>query len=469
VTVQARPATDPAEALIQALAADPLTAPYLFEVQKAAGGRFILRGRVSTRAVHDAAIRNALALGVPVVDELVIDTAELFRPGAIAQVPVAPAAAGVSPAGVVVPGGPPSPPLGLPTYDPMFGMFDPPLVSYPPWWPALSAYRQQRYDPAIALVQRQAMQRQAQAAGLAPPVARERELQPNTVEMTVDALGYARLRGTVPSEQHRQGIEARAARLPGVAGVINDLVVAPEGAQAGAPLVAEEPAPGFEDDAVPPPPPVPFDAGATEQAGSEAPPPPPVPVGTKAGAGRSVPPPPEPGFIPPADPAPGPEAQTTSAPALAPARGATMMGRLNQALRDDPALAGAAIAPRERQGVVVLEGRASSITEALHAFRLAQQAAGEDNVVEALEYPPPPVGGPNPLLAVDASEVEPYLLAQVRRHVAGQAEIDRLSLAGNRLVVEGRVVSEAARQRVLAILRTMPCLRGLAIEARLAV
>src|SRR4051812_28065070 len=49
------------EAILQALAANPATAPYPFTTE-VRGGRIILRGRVGTKLIHDTAVQIATAI-----------------------------------------------------------------------------------------------------------------------------------------------------------------------------------------------------------------------------------------------------------------------------------------------------------------------------------------------------------------------------------------------------------------------
>ena len=63
--------------LLQALQANPATAPYPFSTEPR-GSKILLRGRVGAKIVHDVAVRMAIDLGVPVEDAIIIDTA--FNP-----------------------------------------------------------------------------------------------------------------------------------------------------------------------------------------------------------------------------------------------------------------------------------------------------------------------------------------------------------------------------------------------------
>ncbi len=123
----------PATALAEALAANPITAPYRLSVLDQ-GRKVVLAGRVGDSRVHDVAVRTAIAMGVPITDQIVIDTAAYALAGQ--------ATGGWGPAQ-------PSSIISSYTYPPpLFGRFDdpffglePPLVSYAPWWGAAGSYR----------------------------------------------------------------------------------------------------------------------------------------------------------------------------------------------------------------------------------------------------------------------------------------------------------------------------------------
>ena len=91
-SVQAPPAgvaADPSRAeltILKALMANPITAPYRI-VTSTRNGRVVLSGPVGTKAVHDAAVQTGIATGYPIQDDLVIDTAEVYRAAALAASP----------------------------------------------------------------------------------------------------------------------------------------------------------------------------------------------------------------------------------------------------------------------------------------------------------------------------------------------------------------------------------------------
>ena len=147
-SVQAPPAglaADPSRAeltILQALMANPITAPYRIATSTR-NGRVVLSGRVGTKQIHDVAVQAGIATGYPIRDDLVIDTAAAHRVGRPGRVTRGwgrgrarlghPAAGRWAPSRYVYP-----PPLFGRLDDPFFG-FEPPLVSYPPWSRAVAA------------------------------------------------------------------------------------------------------------------------------------------------------------------------------------------------------------------------------------------------------------------------------------------------------------------------------------------
>ena len=108
-------------------------------------GKVVLSGIVGTKQVHDAAVRLAIAMGIPFRDDLVIDT------GAAAAVAQA-AGAAVGGYGGAMPGTLSNsspyiypPPLFGRLDDPFFG-YVPPLVSFPPWWRAPGSKRRRLFS-----------------------------------------------------------------------------------------------------------------------------------------------------------------------------------------------------------------------------------------------------------------------------------------------------------------------------------
>lgn len=405
------PAPSSAETtLLQALAADPVTAPYSFRT-RVDRGRVVLMGRVGTKAVYDVAVRIAIATGIPFTDRLVIDTNEVTR------VP-APVAAGMG--GVAAPRAVPL--SGVPPYvypEPLFGYYDdpfygfePPLFSFPPWW-------QPRVEGSAAA----AMPAGPAQGGAANGVAE------GTVELAIDPLGYGLLRGTVATQEEKDGIAAKAAKLPGLRGIINRIEVAPEPGAGGRRLPTA------------PQPVDPGEAGAAAE--DDQPPPPPRP------------------FDPARD---GPAAGNVPAP---PAPGVS--SRVADALGREAGTIGDEVQVSAVGDVVTLSGRVRSAYEAMRAFRVAQETPGVARIVDRLEFPLPTSARDNPLLdRVDRADLEPYLQFQLARQVGDQAQIDGVEARGRTLEVTGTLRNAADRPRIEAILRSAPLLRGFQVHLNLA-
>ncbi len=376
--------------IAQALLANPVTAPYRLTVG-VNNGRVTLQGRVGSKAAHDVAVRTTIPFGLPISDQLVIDTTEAYRVAAWST-------SGPGDSGPTTVESPVAfPSLFGPFDDPFYGL-EPPAIAYPPWWPAMS---QRRLNQAPQPVMAQA----AQPA-----------LPPNTVEMTIDPLGVAVIRGVVPTEADKLDIGRRLAQSPGVTGIINRLTV-------GAVAVNPNPDPSARpaDNDQPPPPPTPYNA-------------PPRPDPTEP-TGKPI----NPSAMPPRD---------------------GLNGRIDRAIQGRPELA-TAVKVANRDGVVTLSGSVPSVYEAMLAFRSVQQMPGVREVVDTLSFVVPDGSTANPLLAKGKPEdVEPYLEAQIRRQVGDVAHVDRVRLAGAQLQVQGTLAHADDRPRVEAILRSMPILRG---------
>ena len=236
--------------------------------------------------------------------------------------------------------------------------------------------------------------------------------------MTIDPLGVAVLRGTVPTVEASAGIAQKAARIPGVTRIVNRLEVRADPEDGQNPIRARD---------VPPPPPMPG---------------------------------------PPANPAPAARPAAPAGPAIVPAD--TVEGRVAQAIERRPALRGTTAKAEVREGVATLTGRVPTAWEAMLAFRAAQQTVGVRSVVDRLEFAVPDGQAENPLITRGRPEdVEPYLEAQLRRQLDDQAQIDRVRVAGDRLELRGTIRREEDRPRVEAVLRSMPLLRGFTLDLTL--
>jgi osmotically-inducible protein OsmY len=413
-------------AIAESLATNPVTAPFRIGVESR-NGKVVLRGRVGSSYIHDAAVRTTIAYGASVSDQLVIDTTGAYPlnppAGAVYAGPsgmrTTPSVGNLQAAqGSVLTSYTYPPPLFGRYDEPFFGL-EPPLSSFPAWWGQMSQYRL------------------AQNAGPPAPTTQQANLAPNTVEATIDPMGVAILRGTVGTIEDKIGVEIRLAQTPGISQIINRVDVDPRVAKTS-PVATTRPAPSDD----PPPPPTPSTARPVatliEPGGLPIPPTPQPPTPSQPGA----------------NPAPAPT--QPSAPATRPG----MLGRIDRAIQDRPELTGKAIKIAVRDGVAYVSGKVPTVYEAMLTFRSVQQTPGVNAVVDSLEFLVPDGSAPNPLLRANAEDVEPYLEAQIRRQVGDVAHLDRVRLQGDQLQVTGTLERGDDRPRVEAILRSMPLLRG---------
>jgi osmotically-inducible protein OsmY len=415
-----------------ALRSNPLTAPYAISTtwQK---GAVVLGGRVGTKQVHDAAVRMAIDLGVPIRDNLVIDTALAHL---AAQGPGL--AAGANPAvlqGTLTATSPyvyPPPLMGR-VDDPFFG-FVPPLVSFPPWW--------NRRAQAEVMVRPRPVEenagRREPGASSAPRVNaagggwQPLEVDPvkGQVEVSVDVLGQVFLRGSVASEQVAREIIEAARSVPGVSRVESELSVVPRRAE-----------------------------------GEEAPPPPPEPMINPAAPNGANPRP------APARPAPAPELAPTPKRARPAATGPAALDsqklteRVVNAIQRRPQAAELPVKVRSTGGTVTLSGTVPTTYEAMLVYRAAQQTPGVNDIIDRLDFTVPDENNANPLVQKGRPEdVEPYLTAQIRRHIGELAHLDRIQAHGDSLVLHGTLENAQDRDRLIAILRSIPVLHGFQIH-----
>jgi hypothetical protein len=102
------------------------------------------------------------------------------------------------------------------------------------------------------------------------------------------------------------------------------------------------------------------------------------------------------------------------------------------------------------------------------AFRTAQQTPGVRDVVDRLEFPVPDEDHPNPLVNKGRpQDIEPYLIAQMSRHLGELAHVDSVRARGNHLEIRGTLLDAADKDRVLAILRSIPVLHGFELDTTL--
>ena len=426
--------------VLRALRSHPLTAPYPIATSWRKGA-VVLSGRVGTKAVHDMAVQLAIASGSPVRDDLVIDTGLAHA----ASLSASAAAVGMSGLGGLASATPYiyPPPLFARVDDPFFG-FVPPLVSFPPWWRRQVEFSpmQQRAGEVPANPAAGTMApADGQAAGgaMRPPGGWQPfDVSPvkGQVEVTVDASGQVFLRGVVTSEEAGREIEAAARSVPGVSRVECQFQVLPR------------------------------------RGGGENPPPREGdPVEPRRAPAGEAPPPPEP-IMPPEDANGVPAAPAARAKPAATGPSALDKGNLSRrivtAIGRRPLAAELPVTVRSSEGTVTLTGRVPSAFEAMIVYRAAQQTPGVREVVDRLEFTVPDEDHPNPLLEKGRPEdLEPFLAAQIRRHVGDLAHIDRIQAQGNVIEIRGTIGEGQDRERLLAILRSIPVLRGFRLETQL--
>ncbi|WP_422926473.1 BON domain-containing protein [Singulisphaera sp. PoT] len=406
--------------LLRALQSNPVTAPYRIMTSTSKEGRVVLSGRVGTRQVHDVAVRIAIELGIPFRDDLKIDTNEVYRVASL----TAPYAAGIPAMG----GSPgyiyPQPLFGR-LDDPFYG-FEPPIISYPPWWRSVTMRESlattppqgnfsQGVNPAIPNPYEQPNDPAATQNGSAPvAIPMGAEGKDGTVEMTLNAQGQAVLRGTVPTLADRVAVGQKIAQTPGITEVVNLIDVQ-----------------DTKTDNTPPPPPEPA-APALRELDADKP----------APAGEPI----------------EPVAEND------------LTARLRQVFGRRPALADLPVRITSRDGIAYLSGKVPSIYEAMLAYRAAQQTPGIKEVVDRLEFVVPDGESKNPLIQKGRPEdVEPYLAAQIRRQVGDLAHIDKVDLNGESLEIQGNIRRDEDRMRLEAILRSMPALRGYRLSTEVVV
>jgi hypothetical protein len=420
----------PEAVVLNALRSHPVTAPYPISASWRKGA-LVLSGVVGTKQVHDVAVLLAIDSGVPVRDNLVIDTgtshlaaqsAAMAAQGALAGSPALSASTMF-----VYP-----PPLFGRVDDPFFG-YAPPLVSFPPWW-RRRVESTPMVRPRVAAAGGGASAAESSAAmadggsGDGGQAAAEPPIK-GQVEITVDAAGQVFLRGVVASEDAGREIVETARSVPGVTRVESQLQVVPRRAD------AEE---------VPPPPTPLIPAPEPERANPPA-------------RERAAPQSPEPAIVPvrprPAD----------TEPASLDSKALTR--RVVGSLQRRPATAALPVKVRSSDGAVTLAGRVPSAYEAMMVYRATEQTPGVRNVVDRLEFAVPDDDHPNPLVQKGRPEdLEPYLASQIRRHVGDLAHIDRIHTRGDVLEVRGSVLNARDRDRLLATLRSIPVLRGFRLE-----
>jgi osmotically-inducible protein OsmY len=402
-----------------ALRSNPLTASYPIATTWR-DGAVVLTGRVGTTQIHDEAIRVAIASGLPFRDQLVIDTAAAHE---VAQ-SAALSAAGLS-RGAAGPTLPPyfyPPPLMGRLDDPFFG-FVPPIVSFPPWWP-------RRNDPASFVQPRKVSAGSLPGSGPLPGAPTRKSDAPTQpqpgdtapvlgdIEISVDDLGQVLITGVVADEEAGRRIAEAARSVPGVTRVTTEFQLQPR------------------------------------RANNDAPPPPPRPMlgPTNLDPGRTT-------------PKPGPR-QVPNTPAGPAALDASdLTERVVAALKRRPIAAGLPLGVRSADNFVTVSGQVPSAYEAMIVYRTVQQTPGVREIIDRLDFDVPDDDHPNPLLRKGRpDDLEPYLAAQIRRHLGDLAHLDRVHARGDMLELYGTLSRSDDQDRLLAILRSIPLLQGFRLK-----
>jgi osmotically-inducible protein OsmY len=143
--------------------------------------------------------------------------------------------------------------------------------------------------------------------------------------------------------------------------------------------------------------------------------------------------------------------------------------RIAEALAKRTALADLPIAVQTRNGVATLSGKVPSAYEAMLAYRTVEQTPGVRDVVDQLQFQVPDENHPNPLRQKGRPEdIEAYLAAQIRRHLGDLAHVDRVRVRGDIIEIRGTIQNPADRDRIGAIVRSIPLLRDFRVEPSLA-
>lgn len=357
----------PEEQILQALRANPVTAPFRFTVVRVRG-QYALSGRVASRAVHDYAIQTMIGLGYSIRDDLIIDTG-------LGNLLVAP---------FPIPG-----PVTRGYFSaPMFTRVDQAITGFGSNVPPIGT-------PEVI-----------PGAGQGG-----KPLSEGSVELTIDIRGVAFLRGTVPTQEDRDALIQKVAAVPGISQVVDQLSLAGEVVSSG--------------DA-PPPAPRPFE-----------------PV--------------EPADAPPVPPPPAPGIDLTD----------PLVTKVEEAIGRRPALNGLKIQVRVNGGVVTLSGNVPTVYEAMLVYRAAQQTPGVQEVEDRLTFAMPEEGRASPLaLKGRPEDIEPYLLAHVRRQLGDAAHVDQVDARGDTLEVLGTVGRADDVPRIEATLRSIPLLRGFRLQPK---
>ena len=115
------------------------------------------------------------------------------------------------------------------------------------------------------------------------------------------------------------------------------------------------------------------------------------------------------------------------------------------------------------------EANLLALAKHLNTINLPYDPVAVREIVDLLHFPLPEEGGPNPLVRNGRpDDIEPYLLVQLKNNLGDLANVDKVSVVGDNLTIQGTLASEGDRERFFSILRTMPLLRGFKVNARVS-
>ena len=167
----------------------------------------------------------------------------------------------------------------------------------------------------------------------------------------------------------------------------------------------------------------------------------------------------------PAEPEASPPRGKPAATAPAALDSQKLTQRVVSAIERRPQAAELPVKVRSTGGTVTLSGTVPTTYEAMLVYRAAQQTPGVSDIVDRLEFTVPDENNANPLVQKGRPEdVEPYLAAQIRRHIGDLAHLDRVEARGDTLILRGTLQSADERDRLIAILRSIPVLHGFQIQ-----
>ncbi len=411
------------------LAQDPLVAgdPIVIQVKH---GRIQIEGRVRSRIVYDRVIALASSLRAPYRPWLTIDTRLQQRQSVYPRL-----LAGLSTFGPFR-----EPPIPVPWVEPRVGYYadpfldEPPLISYSPDFPILSAIR----APETPLATTPA----PVPAPTAPPSEADADRSQIQIERNED--GSLTVRGRVGSMEERIQIGEALITIKGVPKVINLLEVDPR--LEGDPESSTAPR-NNQTPRQPLPLPVPPNDRTTAPEPDLDAPEPKLEAPEPPAAPEPIREPPVRARRKPVEPPLSPDAR-----------------KIRQQLGDDDRLADLPIEVTSNDDRIELRGEVPSVVEAMWVYDLARREADATRIIDRLRFALPERGRRNPLRMEDPRSVQPFLQQQIARHLDGTADLLSVTMRGDQLELRIHLFREGDEERVRAILRTIAVLRGFELD-----